>query len=88
MTDSNIIRLRFKNPTYIRPEQWKTTLNLRTRVKQDWYNGLDKGQQDLLKSVCRWDIVVVDHERARSEVFLELELATPKQATLAQILFY
>lgn len=85
---NDIIRLRFKNPTYIRPEQWKSSKDLRTRVKVDWYNGLDTAQQNLLQSVYRWDIVVVDHDKARSEVFLEIEVAKPKQATMAQLLFY
>jgi hypothetical protein len=84
----NVIRLRFKNPTYIRPEQWKSSRDLRTRIKQDWYNSLDTAQQNLLQSVYRWDIVVVDYVKARSEVFLEIEVAKPKQATMAQLLFY
>lgn len=84
----NTVRLRFKNPTYINPIRWRENKNYRTAVKTEWYKGLDNAQQNLLQSVCRWDFVVVDRERARSEVYLEIEVAKPKQATMAQLLFY
>lgn len=82
------LRLRFKNPAYINAVRWRENLNYRTDVKTAWYNSLDTAQQNLLQTVYRWDFVVVDRERARSEVYLEIEVVKPKQATMAQLLFY
>lgn len=82
------VRLAFKNPNYVDVFRWEANRSYRTSVKADWYKGLDTEQQRLLQCVYRWDIVVEHRDRARSQVFLEIEVAKPKQATLAQLLFY